>query len=129
MAECSDGQLFYIQDKGDFAGNDMLWHTESARTTNNLTQAKAFTKAEALAKIERNSDNVAWPKDYIETKTRPVADCRDAKLDEAIAGTGIEILKPKKERRESYRCHGCGVFMSASQYYGGECRCGADNRP
>ncbi|WP_225932818.1 hypothetical protein [Pseudomonas oryzicola] len=54
-------------------------------------------------------------------------------IKEALQGTGIELVKPRKQRKAWKRplnCHGCGRFISWDGRFLNNCRnCGASNCP
>lgn len=121
---------FYLQDSRDYVGNDMLfWGIKGRGYVTDVSKAEVYTKAAAVAQHQSRETDIPWPKDYIDARTRPAVDMQYVKRDEALAGTGIEIIKPKKIKPEQVKCCGCGKFIKAiDQYY--DCpHCGADNRP
>ena len=124
-------RLFYLQDSRSFVGNDVLWWRKGGNGyTTDLREAETYTEADAQRlHVARNSD-IPWPKDYIDDRSRPAVDFQKLKRVEALADTGIEIVKISKQVRERLRCNGCGAFLSASDFWAGACpRCGTDNRP
>lgn len=123
-------ELFYLQDSRSYVGNDVLWWAKDGNGyTTDLRKAQVYTKAEAVAKHESRETDIPWPKAYIDGKTRPAVDMQYIRRGEALAGTGI-TLKTAARRRDTYRCGGCGVFMSEHDYYVSPCKhCGTENRP
>lgn len=123
--------LYYLQDKRTYVGNDILWWKKDGKgCTTDLRLAHVFTKDEAVRQHRCRETDIPWPKEYIDEKTRPAVDMQYVDIDIALQGTGIELIKPQKRRKETYRCEGCGQFMSERQYYSGPCsECGTDNRP
>ncbi|WP_034639952.1 hypothetical protein [Chitinilyticum aquatile] len=125
--------LFYLQDSRGYVGNDMMfWAQEGAGYTTDLRKAQKYTLAEAQAQHDCRHTDIPWPCEYIEARTRPAVDMQYVKRDEALEGSGIilTITKPEKIKKERFRCYGCGVFLTAVDYYCGPCgRCGAENRP
>lgn len=119
---------FYVQDRSKFDGNDVYWLTnERGGASTDITKATAFSHQDEVAKY---GDLVPWPVAYVKTKVRPSVDRQCLKRDEALAGSGIVLAKPKKPKVERIKCHQCGCFLSESQLWAGECpKCGADNRP
>ena len=124
-------ELFYLQDSRSYVGNDMLfWAKNGNGYTTDLRRAETYTREEAQAKHDSRETDIPWPKEYIDAKTRPACDMQYVKRSEALAGSGITLKQPQKERKESLRCHGCGIFTSEHDFWVGECRrCGADSRP
>lgn len=123
--------LFYLQDSRSYVGNDMLfWAKNGNGYTTDLRLAETYTRDEAQAKHDSRETDIPWPKAYIDAKTRPACDMQYVKRDEALAGSGITLKQPRKQRKESLRCYGCGIFMSEHDFWVGGCRrCGADSRP
>jgi hypothetical protein len=123
--------LYYLQDSRSYVGNDVLWWAKDGNGyTTDLSKAHVYTKAEAISQHESRETDIPWPKDYIDGKTRPAVDMQYIKRDEALAGTGITLRKPARQRKHVSNCHACGSFMSDVQQYVDGCpKCGADNRP
>lgn len=114
-------QLFYLQDSRDYVGNDVLWWAVGGRGyTTDLRKAQTYGKDEAQRMHNSRETDIPWPKEYIDAKTRPAVDMQYIKRKDALRGTGITIIKPKRIR-ETYRCHGCGRFMTIQQAYGADC--------
>lgn len=86
-------QLFYLQDSRSYVGNDVMWwaHEGNGYTTD-LSKAQTYSKDEAQRMHNSRPSDIPWPKDYIDKKTRPAVDMQYIKRDEALAGTGIELL-------------------------------------
>lgn len=126
------GPLFYyLQDSRSTVGNDVLWWRKGGHGyTTDLREAEVYTAADAQRMhLSRHSD-IPWPKDYIDSKTRPAVDVQHIRRTEALDGTGIELVVPAKEKVIPPKCGECGSFLSAAQLWAGTCtRCGADNRP
>lgn len=121
---------FYLQDSRSYVGNDMLfWAKNGNGYTTDLRLAHVYTKEEAVSQHQSRETDIPWPKDYIDAKTRPAVDMQYVKREEALAGTGIVLIVPKKYRRPVERCYRCGCFLSQEQVMF-ECpKCGAENRP
>lgn len=120
---------FYLQDSRSYVGNDMLFWCNSGGYTTDLRKAEIYTKDEAMALHRQRETDIPWPKSYIDAKTRPAVDMQYVSKTEALRGTGIELTKPRKPKSESYRCGGCGKFLSIRDYYGNCPHCDTDNRP
>jgi len=122
---------FYLQDSRSYVGNDMLfWAKGGNGYTTDLRLAQVYTKADALAQHQSRETDIPWPKDYIDAKTRPAVDMQYVKRDEALAGTGIVLVKRKPPTIMRFNCSGCGRFISDLDRYSTDCsNCGADNRP
>jgi len=121
---------FYLQDSRSYVGNDMLfWAKDGKGYVTDISKAEVYTKEQAVAQHQSRETDIPWPKDYIDAKTRPAVDMQHVKRDEALAGTGIVLIVPKKYRKPVERCYKCGGFLSEWQVMF-ECpRCHAENRP
>jgi hypothetical protein len=124
------GDQFYLQDSRTYVGNDMqFWAVDGKGYTTDMRLAQIYTKADAVAQHQRRETDIPWPKEYIDARTRPAVDMQNVKRDEALAGTGITLIKPKRCQIERVKCGGCGKFIrDMDRFY--DCpHCGADNRP
>ncbi|MDB5937499.1 MAG: hypothetical protein JWQ01_4843 [Massilia sp.] len=120
---------FYLQDSRSYVGNDMQFWKAGGGYTTDVSKARIYTKQDAVALHQIRETDIPWPKDYIDARTRPAVDMQYVKRDEALAGTGIELTKPKRYKPEPVKCCGCGRFIKAIDQYD-DCRhCGVDNRP
>lgn len=122
--------LYYLQDSRDHVGNDVLfWAKGSSGYTTNIDKAELFTKEQAVSQNKCRETDIPWPKSYIDKKTIPAVDMQYINRNEALQGTGIELKKPEKIKKETYRCYHCGIFMSKRQYYATCNKCGGSNCP
>lgn len=122
---------FYLQDSRSYVGNDMLfWAKDGAGYTTDLSKAHVYAKDEALSLHRQRETDIPWPKSYIDARTRPAVDMQYVSRTEALSGTGIELIKPRKQKPETYRCDDCGKFLSIGDYYcGSGCpHCVKENR-
>lgn len=125
-----NNQLFYLQDSRSYVGNDVRWWAKDGKGyTTDLRKAHVYTKEEAVKQHESRETDIPWPKEYIDARTRPAVDMQYIKRDEALAGTGIVLKKPEKQKAEQYRCEFCGCFMSQFQMWSQCKKCGGENRP
>jgi hypothetical protein len=124
-------QSFYIQDSRCYVGNDVLWWAKGGKGyTTDVSKAEVYTEEDAQKMHNSRHTDIPWPKDYIDAKTRPAVDMQFIKRTEALANTGISLAEPVKQKKQTCRCHACGVFQSENARYLGNCsKCGADNRP
>ncbi|AIO47520.1 hypothetical protein DM44_3123 [Burkholderia cepacia] len=123
-------ELFYLQDSRSFVGNDVLWWADPDGYTTDLRKARLFTRDDAQQHHNVRETDIPWPKEYIDAKTRPAVDVQYIKRDEALAGTGITLTKPRKAHADRVNCVGCGRFLRDADRYSLDCpHCGADNRP
>tara|TARA_R110001583_G_scaffold9243_8_gene43951 strand:- start:531 stop:914 length:384 start_codon:yes stop_codon:yes gene_type:complete len=111
-------QLFYLQDKRQYVGNDILWWAKDGKGyTTDISKAHVFTKDEAVKHNQGRETDVPWPKEYIDGKTRPAVDMQYVDIDVALKDTGITLKKPEKPKRETFKCHHCGRFVDQYDYY------------
>lgn len=128
MDDVSD--KFYLQDSRSYVGNDILFWRDGGGYTTDLSKAEIFTMEEAVRKNQSRETDIPWPKDYIDIKTRPAVDMQYVDISEALAGKGIKLREPEKIRKETYRCGGCGAFITEYRYYADYCtKCGSNNAP
>ncbi len=123
-------ELFYLQDSRQIVGNDMMfWAWHGRGYTSDLRKAHVYTKEEAEQQHRSRPSDVPWPKDYIDSLTRPACDIQKVNR-RVIKKAGITLTKDRPPRRETYRCYGCGRFLSEYDCYARSCTyCGMDNRP
>ncbi len=113
-------ELYYLQDSRTYVGNDVLWWGEGGcGYTTDLRKAEVYTKERAVRLHNMRETDIPWPKDYIDSRTRPAVDMQYINIKEALTGTGIELKKKKKLQTAGYRCPQCGKFLSEHDYYAG----------
>lgn len=123
-------EQYYLQDSRSYVGNDILFWADAGGYTTDLSKAEVFTKEDAIEHHQGRRTDIPWPKEYLDNKTRPAVDMQYVKIKEALKGSGIKLLKPKKYRSPMYNCWGCGRFMTQEQIYSIDCpNCGSDNSP
>lgn len=125
-------QLFYIQDSRNYVGNDMLFWAVGGGYTTDVRAAEVFSKDEAQRQHNSRPSDIPWPKNYIDSKTRPAVDVQYVKRDEALDGSGIVLATRKRipTPKNPFRCNACGRFMSEREFWMGACKnCGEDSRP
>ena len=111
-------ELYYLQDKRQYVGNDMLWWAkENKGYTTDLSKAEVYTREKALAQNKCRETDIPWPKSYIDEKTRPAVDMQYVDIQVALQDTGIVLAQPPKPEREIYKCEHCGRFVSEREYY------------
>ena len=126
----TDQPMFYLQDSRSYVGNDMqFWCVEGRGYTTDLRLAAQFTQADVVKRHQSRETDIPWPVAYIDARVRPVVDIQTCKRSEALAGTGIELIKPVRRRREVSHCIHCGGYLSERQQYTGCPKCGGDNAP
>ena len=111
---------YYLQDSRSYVGNDIAFWQLGGGYTCNILKAEVFTKESAINHHESRESDIPWPKDYIDAHTRPVVDMQCVLIREALKGTGIKLLKPKRPKKPRYRC---GRFVSERVYYTHEYGC------
>ena len=128
------GSRVYVQAPGDWNGNDVYWiGFGQVQITADLGRAANISIEQAR---EQFAGDIAtgvrkiWSADYIDSIRRRLVWRQDVDLKQALRGTGIKLVKPKKPRTMIFNCDGCGRFISDTQRYLNDCRnCGQDNRP
>lgn len=67
--------LWYLQDTRGYVGNDVLWWAKDGNGyTTDISKAHAYTRDEAFQQAAMRGTDRAWPKAYIDGKTRPAVD-------------------------------------------------------
>ena len=71
----ADADLWYLQDTRSYIGNDVLWWAKDGNGyTTDVSKAHVYGKAEAFRQAAMRGTDRAWPKAYIDSKTRPAVD-------------------------------------------------------
>lgn len=82
----ADGDSWYLQDTRSYVGNDVLWWAKDGKGyTTDVSKAHVFTREEAFSQAAMRVVDRAWPKAYIDGKTRPAVDMQYINHDQAIA--------------------------------------------
>jgi hypothetical protein len=137
VSAAPNDQLFLLQEKNTYNGNDFLFHAIVPRRhlTPNISQASRLTKWQVIGTVAGTQNFNIWSTDQVEPRQRQVAhlcDFEDIKIGSELKQHGIELTKPEpvKKERIPLRCVGCGRAMSAGQMWSGSCgNCGSDSRP
>ncbi|WP_313237835.1 hypothetical protein [Delftia acidovorans] len=80
------GDGWYLQDTRSYVGNDVLWWAKDGKGyTTDVSKAHVFTREEAFSQAAMRGVDRAWPKAYIDGKTRPAVDMQYINHDQAIA--------------------------------------------
>jgi len=80
------GDGWYLQDTRSYVGNDVLWWAKDGKGyTTDVSKAHVFTREEAFSQAAMRGVDRAWPKAYIDAKTRPAVDMQYINHDQAIA--------------------------------------------
>jgi hypothetical protein len=67
--------LWYLQDTRSYVGNDVLWWAKDGNGyTTDVSKAHAYTREKAFRLAAARGCDRAWPKAYIDGKTRPAVD-------------------------------------------------------
>jgi hypothetical protein len=73
-----------MQDSRYFLGNSVVWFSNDGGYTDDLSNAKVYTADEARDISESKGEfQIPWPKDYIDSKTKPTVDAKDIERREA----------------------------------------------
>lgn len=125
-----DSAQFYLESNPrQYVGNDILFVSKDGKSyTTDLSDAQVFSRSDVFDDQGRQLvRETPWPKAYIDRRCRLAVDQRQVDIKSALKGTERTLRKLKKVV-ERYRCHACGIFLSASVYYTATCKCGAENR-
>jgi hypothetical protein len=127
------GSRVYLHVPRNWNGNDVYWIGWSKEHTADLGRACNLdlgqTQIEFAGDLATGVRKV-WSAEYIDTIRRRLVWRQDVDLREALRGTGIKLVKPKKPRMMMFNCVGCGRFISDDMRYQHHCRnCGASNTP
>jgi len=120
---------FYLQDKRGYVGNDMLFWANGGGYTTDVSKAEVFTQERAFNQHRSRPTDVPWPKDYIDSKTRPAVDHQYVNIDEALKDVGEKLTPPEKRRTRKFNCPHCGKFISCADYHTSCTHCGGDCSP
>ena len=120
---------YYLQDASGYVGNCMLWWQDGGGYCCDITKAEVFSKEDAIRQNESRETDIPWPKDYIDKRMKSIVDMQYVNSKDALNKTGIKLNKPKKQRKEQFRCGYCGKFLRMDQYYGDCPHCGENNMP
>ncbi|SDJ40288.1 hypothetical protein [Pseudomonas abietaniphila] len=129
------GCRVYVQVCGDWNGNDVYWVGAKSRgeVTENLDLAAEMEFEGAsfmFADQAQSGQRKLWACADIDSIRRRLVHRHRVSIKDALRGTGIKLIKPKKPREMMFNCHGCGRFISDRQRFQHDClNCGADNRP
>ncbi|MEG0969359.1 MAG: hypothetical protein RSG92_28775, partial [Pseudomonas sp.] len=127
------GCTVVLQIPGQWNGNDITLARRPIGHTYRFEKAHHLTLEAAEAIGNTSEEAVIWPLSYLEAKARRLVHKRDVNIKEALRGTGIEMTKPRKQRKAWVRplnCHGCGRFISWDGRFLNDCQnCGANNCP
>jgi len=123
-------EKYYLQDSRSYVGNDVLWWAKNGKGyTTDLIKAEVYTKEEAIKLHNSRESDIPWPKDYIDSRTRPAVDFQYINIKKALRNTGIK-LNERPVKKDTYQCHGCSRYMHERDYFSNPCdNCGCDNRP
>ena len=123
-----EGCQCVTQIPGEWNGNDLIWAKWSIGGSPNLDRAHRMDLA--YTRRLEPTEVVIWPVTYIEGKARRLVHAGKVSIKEALIGTEIKLIRPKKPRSEVFNCSGCGRFITDIQRYQEDCRnCGANNCP
>jgi len=78
-------ELYYLQDSRGYVGNDILfWAKGGSGYTTDVSNAEIYTKERAYRQHACRETDVPWPKEYIDSHTRPAVDMQYVSLKEAL---------------------------------------------
>lgn len=80
---------WYLQDTRFYTGNDVMWWAKDGKGyTSDVNKAHVYEREEAFRQAAIRGTDRAWPKSYIDGKTRPAVDMQYIDHAEAIAMQG-----------------------------------------
>lgn len=81
--------LWYLQDTRSYVGNDVVWWAKDGKGyTTDLSKAHVYSRDAAFRQAAARGCDRAWPKAYIDGKTRPAVDMQYIDYDAALATPG-----------------------------------------
>lgn len=79
---------WYLQDTRSYVGNDVMWWAKDGNGyTTDVSKAHVYGREEAFRKAAMRGTDRAWPKAYIDGKTRPAVDMQYINHVDAIANS------------------------------------------
>ncbi|MEJ5863536.1 hypothetical protein [Pseudomonas farsensis] len=137
LDEASDrlrpGCIVALQIPGHWNGNDIAFARWPIGHTYRFEKAHHLTLEAADAIGNTPEEALIWPLSYLEAKARRLVHQRDVSIEEALQGTGIEVVKLRKQLKPWERppnCQGCGRFISWDGRFLNNCKnCGGNNCP
>lgn len=120
----------YVQLSQAWDGNDLYWASSDGGFDANLDLAQIMPLDVALSRYGADAGNsrIIWPKSYIDSKTRRIANHHAMNVTDALAGTGISLIK-RAVKKQKLTCFGCRRFLSEIQFWHTCPNCGVSNRP
>lgn len=77
---------WYLQDTRSYVGNDVMWWAKDGKGyTTDVSKAHVYDRDAAFRQAAMRGTDRAWPKAYIDGKTRPAVDMQYINHEEAIA--------------------------------------------
>lgn len=86
-----DDGKWYLQDTRSYVGNDVLWWAKDGKGyTTDVSKAHVYERDAAFRQAAMRGTDRAWPKAYIDGKTRPAVDMQYINHDEALSS--LEVI-------------------------------------
>lgn len=117
LAALAEGAKVYATLMHHFDGNAVYFVGE----TFDFDKAQALSKESAAVLIGVATCRI-WPASHLAERAFPRVCSADYR--EALEGTGITLIVPRRPAKEVFHCGGCGRFRNVQQYYGETCQCG-----
>lgn len=76
---------YYLQDSRGNTGDNLMFWAAGGGYTSNLAHAEVFTEEAAFSQNASRAQDLPWPADYCEARSRPVVDMQYLKPAEALA--------------------------------------------
>lgn len=67
---------YYLQDSRGLTGTRMMFWREGGGYTSNLSEAEVFTRQKAYAQNNCRSEDIPWPKPFIDSHSEMSVDCQ-----------------------------------------------------
>ncbi|KAF1042595.1 MAG: hypothetical protein GAK35_02642 [Herbaspirillum frisingense] len=91
---------WYLQDTRSYVGNDVMWWAKDGNGyTTDVSKAHVYDRASAFRQVAMRGTDRAWPKAYIDGKTRPAVDMQYINHAEAIAAQPSPSVSDGKEEK------------------------------
>lgn len=102
-ATATEGETrFYAAYQREWNGNDLVFLSREGGRTSNLLQAKTCSADHVPGLVARGYQTL--PAAFINAKARRLVHAEKVSIKEALRGTGIKLVKPKKPREQVFNC-------------------------
>ncbi|MDR7119717.1 hypothetical protein [Rheinheimera soli] len=126
--EVVDGEFYVLVVQGEYDGNDCLFVGEKGNSYN-LNQAIRLEAEAACQRCTKQSNLRPYHAGEMEHIARLTIAAELVRPDICAKVGGFKLKKPQRITKPTYRCHGCGRFITELQNYTTCPHCEAENRP